>query len=201
MKTPTHIFVHHTAVSYDKNPDQWNATNNYHKEKWNMKSSLGYYAGYNYEISKAGSIKQFRADGETTVAQYQQNMNDGRAISICLDGAFDTELPTDDQVKVLYSLIETKMKQYNIKRENIFPHRHVAKKSCWGNLLPDDVMGYLEERLKALEKPTTPAMTDVEWFNTHITPFINNGQFTPLDREAKIARALAKQIIGWIQNS
>jgi len=197
VKTPTHIFVHHTAVSYDKNPDQWNATNNYHRDKWGVESSLGYYAGYNYEISKIGSIKQFRVDGEVTVAQYQKNMNDGRAISICLDGNFDIEDPTDDQVKVLYSLIETKMKQYGIKRENIKPHRHVAPKTCWGSRLPDDVMGYLEERLK---KDEPKPMTDFEWFNTHIMPVIEDKTFTPSSREATIARALAKQIIGWTNN-
>jgi len=142
VKAPLYIFGHHTAVSYDKNPDQWEATDRYHRDKgWGG-------GGYNYEISKMGGIHQFREDGTPTAAQYQQNMNDGRAISIAVDGNFDIELPTDEQCRALYDLVKRKMEQYDIPRENVFPHRKVAGyKSCWGRLLPDDILDYLETRL------------------------------------------------------
>lgn len=142
MKKPTHIVGHHTAVSYDKNPDQWPATDRYHRNKgWGG-------GGYNYEINKAGGRHQFRADGSPTAAQYQQNMNDGRAISFAVDGNFDIELPTDAQCQEIYNLITEKMARYNISRENVDPHRKYAGyKSCWGKLLPDDILTYVETRL------------------------------------------------------
>ena len=142
MKKPQYIFIHHTAVSYTKNPDQAVATNNYHKEKWNMISSLGYYAGYNYEISAAGKITQFRQDGEITAAQYQESMNDGRAISVCLDGNFDIELPTEAQKSILRDFILSKMSEFNIPKENVKKHRDVAPKTCPGKKIPDDVYAY-----------------------------------------------------------
>lgn len=153
MKHPQYIFIHHTAVSYKKNPDQWRATDAYHRTKnWGTKkkpiyikepSSLGYYGGYNYEVAADGSIKQFRQDGETTVAQYQQTMNDGRALSICLDMNGDIEWPTRQQRDKVKEMLEIKMKSYNISKENIRCHRSVATyKSCPGLLLPDDIYSY-----------------------------------------------------------
>ncbi len=174
---PKYIVIHHTAVSYRKNPDQWKATNQYHKDKiWGYKngkpiktpiSSLGYYGGYNYEIAAKGTIMQFRRDGEETVAQYQKNMNNGQAISICLDGYFDIEEPTPEQYEACKKLIIQKMEAYNIKPENIIPHRDLATlKSCPGTRLPDNLAQYFgivpiikkEPASFTLEHPTgTPA--------------------------------------------
>lgn len=137
MKRPQYIFIHHTAVSHQKNPNQWKATDSFHRGKgWGG-------GGYNYEIAADGSIHQFRADGTITAAQYQQNMNDGRAISICLDGNFDIEDPTPEQKKTVATLIKAKMDQYGIPKSNVFCHRKVATyKSCPGSRLPDNIFNY-----------------------------------------------------------
>lgn len=125
--------IHHSAVSYDKNPDQFEANNNYHKAQWNFKSSLGFYLGYNYEIAKNGKVRQARADGESTAACYQQDMNDGRCIHICLDGHFDNEKPQPAQVFALRDLVRDLAKKHNIKNENLVFHRDYAPKSCPGS--------------------------------------------------------------------
>jgi N-acetylmuramoyl-L-alanine amidase len=161
MKKPQYIFIHHTAVSYDKNPNQWKATDAYHTSKgWGG-------GGYNYEVAKDGSVHQFREDGSVTAAQYQQNMNDGRALSICLDGNFDIELPTPEQRKTVADFIQEKMKKYDIPRENIFGHRKVAPKSCPGSKLPDDIYSYFmgeltdqvnEARSEVSDPPTNPIL-------------------------------------------
>lgn len=137
MKTPQYIFIHHTAVSYKKNPKQWPATDAYHKGKgWGG-------GGYNYEIAADGEVHMFRADGTVTAAQYQKSMNDGRAISICLDGNFDIEDPTPEQMEAVRVLICQKMAAYNIPAEHIFPHRYVAGyKTCCGSRIPDNVFAY-----------------------------------------------------------
>lgn len=142
MKKPQYIFIHHTAVSWEKNPKQWPATNAYHKSKgWGG-------GGYNYEIAADGSVHQFRADGAVTAAQYQQNMNDGRAISICLDGNFDIEDPTPEQMKRVKEMILEKMKLYGIPKEHVYPHRRVAAKTCPGDRIPNDVYTYFCEEQK-----------------------------------------------------
>lgn len=137
MKTPQYIFIHHTAVSYTKNPDQWKATDAYHKGKgWGG-------GGYNYEVAANGSIHQFREDGAVTAAQYQDNMNDGRALSICLDGNFDIEEPTEQQKAAVVKLLKDKMTKYGIPAENVFCHRKVASyKSCPGWKLPNNIYSY-----------------------------------------------------------
>lgn len=189
MNKPSYIFIHHTEVSYDKNPDQWTATNNYHRDHvWGYTasgapirtpiSSLGYYGGYNYEVSKNGSIHQFRQDGEETVAQYQQGMNDGRALSICMDGDFDNEDPTDAQKKAVSDWLADKMAKYGIPKENVFCHRKVALgsdglpyKTCPGSRLPDDIYHYF-----------IPEVVEIpEWAQSSVDKAKSTGRITHWD--------------------
>ncbi len=150
----TTIIIHHTASPYSSNPDQFNATNNYHKERFqDIPSRLGYYVGYTYEISKNGTIHQARNEDEQTVAVKEQSMN-FKGISICLDGEFDKlELPTDEQCKSLLQLIREVQARWNIPDSQVFPHRHFAigpngkpYKMCFGARLPDNIISYLESR-------------------------------------------------------
>lgn len=188
FKMPTTIFIHHTgslSQGNSGNPDQAIATNNYHKKKFGFISSLGFYSGYNYELSITGKITQFRQDGEQTAAQYQQNMNDGRALSICLDGNFDIEEPTQQQISAVAKWLKEKMAQYNIPKENVFCHRKVATyKSCPGKLLPDNIYNYfipMEEE------------TALEWAKKYFP------QFTWSQEEAEKTRTVARQIIKWVR--
>ncbi len=139
------IVVHHTAVSYLKNPDQWEATNNYHKKKFkpyeknwaDYKSSLGFYNGYNFEIAMNGKTRQARKIGETTAAVYQQRLNSGIAVHIVLDGAFDTELPTKNHERALRDLL-IKLLSLCKNVKEISYHRDFAVKTCPGRLIADD---------------------------------------------------------------
>ena len=135
FKTPTYIMIHHTAVSYDKNPDQFKANNSYHQAQWGFKSSLGHYLGYTYEINKAGRAHKAREDGEPTAACYQKDMNDGRCIHIALDGNFDIEKPASAQIYKLRDLLNEKVKEYGINKNNIIFHNQLATKSCPGGNL------------------------------------------------------------------
>lgn len=116
------VFVHHTAVTLTRNPDQWNATNNYHKSIGFHTSSMGWNVGYNFEISADGTIRQARPIGETTCAQIGFN----NEISIALDGFFDEEMPTEAQVTALQSLLQYFVKTLGVLPESIEPHRFVA---------------------------------------------------------------------------
>lgn len=151
----TTIIVHHTASPYAGNPDQFNAVNRYHKDRFkDIPSKLGYFVGYTYEIAKNGKVHQARMEDEQTVACKEQSMN-FRGISICLDGEFDKlELPTDEQCKSLYNLIREVQARWKIPDSQVFPHRHFAVtngkpyKMCWGARLPDDIISYLQSRIE-----------------------------------------------------
>jgi len=126
------ICLHHSAVSYKKNPDQFAANNEYHRQKWNFKSALGFYLGYNYEISATGKIRQARKDGEPTAAVYQKNMNNGQCIHICVDGNFDSEKMLPVQVFALRDLLRKLSKDHKITKDNVWFHRDFAIKTCPG---------------------------------------------------------------------
>lgn len=132
MKIPSNIIIHHSGVSWQKNPDQFLANNSYHQRLWHFKSSLGFYLGYNYEINKLGLVRQARVNGELTAACYQRGMNDGRAIHICLDGNFEIEQPYLNEIYALRDLLRSLLKRYPIPKENIFFHRQFSNTVCPG---------------------------------------------------------------------
>ena len=137
--------IHHSAISYDKNPNQFEANNRVHK-KWGIKSSFGYYLGYNYEISKCGIVRQARREGERTVACWQQGMNNGKAIHICLDGNFTIQMPTEKQKKSLTKLLkELKLKYPDIK---ILRHKDIANTLCPGNITTDYLSNLINKNMK-----------------------------------------------------
>jgi len=138
MKKPDYACLHHSGVSHEKNKDQFKANNAYHRAKWNFKSSLGYYLGYNYEISAKGKVRQARADGETTAAVWQEGMNDGRCVHICLDGNFDIEKPTAQQIYALRDLLKRLKTEHGIKSTNFKYHSDFANKTCPGKNLQED---------------------------------------------------------------
>lgn len=135
---PRNIIIHHSKVSYEKNPDQHEAIDKYHKGKgWGM-------IGYHYTLSKDGKVKQGREENQTGAHCSQKLMN-FRSIGICLSGDFDIEEPTQEQKLNLLNLIKKLQDKYRISDANVYPHRHFATyKSCWGSKLPDDILGYLE---------------------------------------------------------
>lgn len=147
MNTPSNIIVHHTGVSYDKNPAQFKATNNYHRDTMKFPiSSLGYYVGYHYMIEKDGTLIQARKDSDSGAHTNQHEMN-YKSLGICLTGNFDKELPTDAQLTTLYEFLKKKQEQYKIPNSKIVPHRlYASYKTCWGSLLPDNIMDFLKEK-------------------------------------------------------
>lgn len=134
-----YIIVHHTGGT-DKNPLEdtshhtFEIVNEYHKKKWDFRSSLGFYIGYHYFIGKDGKVTQGRADNEEGAHTKGQNHH----IGICLAGNFDATDPTQEQIIAARDLLERKTVEYNIPEENIVPHRAFAKKTCYGSRLSDD---------------------------------------------------------------
>ena len=62
-----------------------------------------------------------------------------KSIGIAMDGNFDIELPTPEQVNTLTTLLKRLMKKYSIPANRIYTHRHFAGyKSCPGKKLSSD---------------------------------------------------------------
>lgn len=135
--TPEHIVVHHSITPRDQDQNRAEqGINNTHKERFNFKSSLGWYVGYQYIIYGNGELRQYRKDSEPGTHTKEQSMN-FKSIGVCLTGNFDSELPSTAQVNTLTKFLKDKSKQYAIK--SIRPHRFYAGyKSCYGNKLKDD---------------------------------------------------------------
>jgi len=125
-----YLAIHHTAVSRELQNAQFYAVNRYHKEKWGMKSELGWYTGYNYFIGTNGATTQTRNVGEETVAIKGHNFD---TIHVCLAGDFNIELPTITQAYELYEFINQMKEDYpNIE---VKLHKDLdTNRSCAGNL-------------------------------------------------------------------
>ena len=138
--TPKYLIIHHTSGS-DSNPlsDSSNFTfeqcDKLHEEKFNMKSSLGHYIGYHYYIEKDGKTVQGRADTDEGAHTIGYN---SQSLGICLAGNFDLTLPTLQQIDSLRKLLKEKREEFDIDINKILPHRMFAKKTCYGNNLPNE---------------------------------------------------------------
>lgn len=90
MQEPKYLAIHHTAVYRSSSP-QLLAVDRYHKDKWGMKSSLGWFIGYNEFVDVDGSRTKTRAWGEETVANKGHNCDvpsrcDTYSVCFALDG-------------------------------------------------------------------------------------------------------------------
>lgn len=140
MRVINKIIVHHSAGSAS---ETFEMVNQLHKAKnWGTKtkpiyakkSSLGYYAQYHYFIDLQGKVHQARNEEETGWHSGNSKMNN-ESIAVCLSGNFNINLPKDNQVDVLKKLLSDLLKKYNLKPEDIIPHKGVIKTECYGNKL------------------------------------------------------------------
>jgi len=149
---PNYIIIHHEGAS-----NGFYVVNSYHKQRWNFKSSLGFYIGYQYYIDTSGKVLQGRADTEE--GAHTKGMNSG-TIGICLQGNFNVQKPSFAQMTALKALVKRKMNEYAIPFNNIGGHRQFRDTSCPGLNLPNSEikklfevdLGYLQKLLNSLFK-------------------------------------------------
>jgi len=146
---PNYIIIHHSASPQNQTAQ---SIDNYHRQKWNFKSELGHYAGYQYIIEKDGNIFQARKDTEVGAHCKEYSMN-YKSIGICVVGWYDDghdNLPTKAQQESLGKLLREKMAEHDIPRERVDFHRHYATyKSCPGYHITDEfITNLIEEDMK-----------------------------------------------------
>ncbi|MBI3984299.1 N-acetylmuramoyl-L-alanine amidase [Candidatus Microgenomates bacterium] len=150
-RTVDRIFVHHTAIPHNRSRFQFDEVNEYHRDKWDFKSSLGFYGGYTCLIEWDGTRRMYRAEGEETAAQKGHNKN---VVAIALAGNFNEELPTKEQEESLATYLNELVEKYNVPYSRILPHRAVNETSCYGTLLPYDwaMKRAMSKKLNLLQK-------------------------------------------------
>lgn len=114
-----------------------------HRQRFGMKSSLGYWTGYHFVILKEGRTVQTRAIREEGAHTKGHNFD----LGIALAGNFNSgsgEYPTQEQTKALDGLLRTLYEggsQYKGRGKiGLFapPHRYYSVTDCYGSSLPDD---------------------------------------------------------------
>lgn len=96
MIRPNRLILHHTG-DISKSP-QLKKVDEYHKQKFGMYSSLGYWVGYHVFIERDGSTtltRKYYEEGAHTKGSNKE------AIGVCFAGNFDFEAPTKQQLDAL----------------------------------------------------------------------------------------------------
>ena len=131
----THLILHHSAVSSKR--QQFYAINTYHRRKYFLRSSLGFYACYHWIIERNGRKIQMRADGDTGC--HTIGWND-KSIGICVVGDFRYQLPTEAQITSINALT----RKYGLP---VLLHREAdTRRTCPAHLTQDMLRGFKQDK-------------------------------------------------------
>lgn len=136
-KDIVYLAIHHTEVRASDNGYQFDAVNEYHRRRFGNQSFLRKWGGYNAFIDVDGTLTWYRLYGEKSAAQLAHNFD---TLSVCMAGNFNTDMPTDPQVKTLAKFL------YEHSSLVIVFHRDLADRTCPGtNLSKQWLQKILEE--------------------------------------------------------
>lgn len=131
------IVIHHDAVL---RPDRYNTMTRLEKET-NEHIAKGWgHISYHYSIDNVGDVYQCLP--ETEIAYHCGNLAiNKKSIAIKLDGNFETQKPTEKQIKALQDLLVTLTSKRpdlpKIVRASVRGHRDIKATACPGkNLYP-----------------------------------------------------------------
>ena len=176
MNNPQWLIIHHEAPPVVTNKPRFNIVNEYHKERFNMLSELGWYTGYHIFIEKDGTVIGARKDSEEGAHTIGKNSS---SIGICLAGNFSVEMPTEAQKIELKKIIQDKMLMYNIPLANVVPHRKFANKDCYGIKLSDtwaqDVVTYNSMSVVDIQYQINNLLKLIAQLQEQIKKFLNKG--------------------------
>jgi|TARA_Y100000310_G_scaffold109308_1_gene107740 hypothetical protein len=150
------IVLHHTAIRLSKHPKQFDLVNLLHRDRWNFRSSLGLYGGYQYLIEADGIVGQYRAEEEraahTSVVGYDYN---GNSIGICLAGDLRYDKPSAAQIRSLTTLLLDIQRRHGIPSHKVYLHRELKGTACpvidLRELIERQHQSDLKRRLKLLQ--------------------------------------------------
>ena len=134
LPIPQKIIIHHGGGWLD-----FEGVNQYHKQLWGFKSSLGAWIGYQYFISRDGIIHQGRADNEE--GAHTKGLNK-LSVGICLMGDGAKTDFTTNQYDSLSALVKRLMVKYGIPKSEIWGHRNFSDTVCPSDKLYSWILDY-----------------------------------------------------------
>ena len=140
---PSNVIIHHVGYNHS-----FYTVNSGHKQRWNFKSKLGWYIGYQWFIDTSGKLYQGRREDET--GAHKKGWNDN-SIGICLRGNLETTKPTNQQTKTLQKLLDDIRKRWGIPKKNIYAHKEISATLCPGKHLMPFIKKYREELKEELK--------------------------------------------------
>lgn len=134
---PTILVYHHTAIKNISPED----IDKLHKNKgWKG-------IGYHYYIRKYGTIYKGRED--EAEGSHVKGYNK-KSIGVCLEGNFEEEYLTDEQIEALKKLSIYICLKYNIK--DILPHKELGNTLCPGKNFPlEEIKNDIIKELKSIK--------------------------------------------------
>ena len=138
LDNPKAIVVH-----YDGAGNSFDSVNNWHKQKWGFKSSLGFFCGYHYYIEYDGRVIQAREDNEEgahCVNPRRPGFWNKNSIGICLQG--DSSKFTPAQEGSLLWLLDNRKTEYSIDNSEIYTHKDIKTTDCPGTKIDTYIKGY-----------------------------------------------------------
>ena len=133
LPKPKYIVIHHGGDNAN-----FYQINEYHKQKWGFKSSLGYYVGYHKFIDYSGQLYIARQDNEEAAHCVDPNNPhwwNRNSVGICLQGNSENEQPTEFQLKTL----KQELDKYDIP---VKMHYEIVSTLCPGKNLINWIKEY-----------------------------------------------------------
>jgi len=129
------VIIHHEAGN-----NGFASVNEYHRQKWNFKSSRGFYAGYTWFLDKRRGWVQARAEDEEGAHTIGWN---SKSVGVCLQGDFSKEVLSAETKAILKTKIDEIRTRWNIPQSEVYGHKEkqVGKTTA----CPTSLMNFVRE--------------------------------------------------------
>ena len=155
MIKPIAVVIHHEAGYTGLQ-----AVNELHRQRFDFKSSLGFYVGYQYYCDTKGVMTQTRSEteeGAHTLGGWNQ-----KSIGICLMGNFETGTPTKPQLDALSELLGEIRLRHGTSLDKIYYHGELWQTLCPGRNLKSWVVSYRKADLEEAPEITLTPEADLK---------------------------------------
>lgn len=138
VSTIKSISIHHDATN---RPHDYNSIDRYHAEAKGHYERLGPGLQYHYKIDNVGQIFAIRP--LTTWLYSVGSVENETTLAICLDGNFETQQPTREQLEALYQLLEelcTRHPEFPATWPDVRGHNDFSATACPGKNLRSRIL-------------------------------------------------------------
>jgi len=142
LPVPVAIVVH-----YDGTGNNFASVDNWHKQKWGFKSSIGFYCGYHYFLQLDCKLFQARADNEEgahCVEKARPGYWNKNSIGVCVMG--DNTKFTEEMKVELKKLLDRLRIKHGIPFSEIYVHKNIKPTVCPGSKIANYIKWYKNQQ-------------------------------------------------------